>query len=279
MMCTSKKKISLRALTSVYMVVSFIVMVISGLILYIAPPGRVANWTELTILVLRKDQWQSVHTIFTFLFILVGGLHIYYNWKPILTYFRTKMQSGFKLRKELLLSSVFAVVVFSLVLANVPLFKTVMDLGEKFSDSWSDDSSEPPVPHAEEMTLSEFANIVSTDVNAMIKKLQDNGILNVSENSVIKSLAEENNITPQQIYDKINADKQSVGEIQLQSGIGYGRKTIPELCEVLQITQESALANLSKYNLSIDLSKKVKDIASDNDILPIELVKMIQSEY
>jgi len=278
-MNSNKKKFSLRAFISTYMVFSFLILAFSGIILYIAPPGRIAHWTELTILGFTKDQWQAIHTIFTFLFIIAGSFHIYYNWKPIMAYFRTKMKEKFKLRKELIFSALFSVIVFSLVVSNVPPFKTVMDLGEDFSDSWSDEESEPPVPHAEEMTLTEFAQLTNADVNTIIENLKNNGIAYATENSIIKDLALENNTTPQQIYRKVNSGSQSNVATHKGGKFGYGRKTLAEVCEELKITQETALANLSKYNLQIDLNKKVKEIASDNDILPIELIKMIKGEY
>jgi len=278
-MNSNKKKFTLRAFISTYMVFSFFIMMFSGIILYIAPPGRIAHWTELTIFGFTKDQWQSIHTIFTFLFIIAGSFHIYYNWKPILAYFRTKMKEQFKVRKEMILSALFSLIVFSLVLANVPPFKTVMDFGEDFSNSWSDEESEPPVPHAEEMTLIEFAQVTSTDVNEIIKNLKNNGIVNAIGNSIIKDLAVENKTTPQQIYRKVNPESQSKTTSHVAGKFGYGRKTFAEVCDELQISQEKALANASKYNLKIDLNKKLKGIASDNDILPIELIKMIKGEY
>jgi len=274
-----KKKFNWRAFLSVYMVFSFIIMVSSGLILFIAPPGRIAHWTELTILGFSKNQWQAIHTIFTFLFVIAGSLHIYYNWKPILAYFRTKMKQKIKLRKELMFSALFSLIVFSLILANVPPFKTVMDLGEEFSDSWSDEESEPPVPHAEEMTLLEFAQVTNSDVADIVKNLKSNGVLNANENSIIKALAEENNTTPQQIYSKVNSVVQTNITNHTKGKFGYGRKTIPEICEDLQITEEKALTNLSKYNIKFDFDMKLKEIAFDNDVLPIDLIKMIKGEY
>ena len=41
----AKKKLDLRALTTLTVMMSFIVIAISGTILYLSPKGRVANWT------------------------------------------------------------------------------------------------------------------------------------------------------------------------------------------------------------------------------------------
>ena len=78
-----EKKFNRRAFISLYIVISFLIMTVSGLILFLAPPGRIANWTDLTIIGLTKSQWQTLHTVFTFLFVIAAAFHIYYNWRLI----------------------------------------------------------------------------------------------------------------------------------------------------------------------------------------------------
>ena len=109
---TTKNKISWRAFTSLYITVSFIIIIISGLILYIAPPGRIAKWAHLPILGLEKDQWQALHTIFTFLFIIASGFHLYFNWKLFMSYLRDKISRSLSLQKELLLSLIVTIAIF-----------------------------------------------------------------------------------------------------------------------------------------------------------------------
>jgi hypothetical protein len=50
-----------RALTSVLMTLGFVLLAASGIVLFLSPPGRVANWTNWTILGLRKSDWGGVH--------------------------------------------------------------------------------------------------------------------------------------------------------------------------------------------------------------------------
>jgi len=273
----SNKKLSWRAFTSLYMVISFVIMVITGLILYIAPPGRIANWTELTILGLTKGQWQALHTNFTFLFIIAGGFHIYFNWKPIVYYFRTRMAQTVKIRKETVLSVIAALMVFGLILANVPPFSSVMEIGEGFKDSWADTESEPPVPHAEEMTLQEFAKVTQTPLAVIITNLEYNGIKPVKETDVISDLAGRYNLSPQQIFKKISThtNSQSAGFSQ---DSGFGRKTLSEVCENLQVPVDYALDRLARQNIKADPDLKLKDIADKNNIKPIELVAIIKGE-
>lgn len=81
-----------RSFLSVYMGFSFLIMTVTGIILYIAPPGRVAHWSNWTLAGLLKEEWQAIHTIFTFIFIAAGVLHIIFNWKPLLSYLRKKQR-------------------------------------------------------------------------------------------------------------------------------------------------------------------------------------------
>lgn len=273
-----QKKFSWRAFISLYIVLSFIVMIVTGIVLYIAPPGRIAHWVELTILGLTKEQWQALHTIFTFLFIIAGAFHIYFNWKPFKIYLRTRMQQKVKIRKELIWSAVLSFMIFGLVLADVPPFSTIIDLGEEFSDSWSDEESEPPVPHAEKMTLQEFAEVTQISLPEIISNLENNGIIPVDNTSIIGDLAEQFNLSPKQIYEKIAGNVPIKSATKLVQGSGYGRKTIAEICEILQIPIDVARENLAKKNIEAELSAKIKNIASDYDVLPIELVEIMKGE-
>ncbi|MEJ5166449.1 MAG: DUF4405 domain-containing protein, partial [Thermoanaerobaculia bacterium] len=60
---------------------SFLLMTISGLVLYFTPQGRVAYWVEWKFLGLTKDDWTNLHTVSWFLFLISSIFHIYYNWK------------------------------------------------------------------------------------------------------------------------------------------------------------------------------------------------------
>ncbi len=78
-MGTDKKKDAFywRALVTFYIVLSFLVIAASGVVLFISPPGRVANWFQWSFGGLTKANWQAVHTVFTFLFVTAAAVHIY----------------------------------------------------------------------------------------------------------------------------------------------------------------------------------------------------------
>ena len=61
-----------RAFVTLFVTLSFLLIAASGIVLYVAPPGRVAHWSVWTLGGLDKEGWQAVHTVFAFLFVLAG---------------------------------------------------------------------------------------------------------------------------------------------------------------------------------------------------------------
>lgn len=78
----------------------FVVMTATGLVLFITPPGRVAYWTDWTLLGIEKAGWNAVHIVFGPLFVLAGLLHLFFNWKPFKHYLVNKLTGHLRPRSE-----------------------------------------------------------------------------------------------------------------------------------------------------------------------------------
>ena len=81
---------NIRRLTSLTALLSFLLLLITIIVLYIVPQGRVAYWADWRLWGLTKEQWGDIHINIGLLFLLSIFLHIYYNWKPLLTYLKNK---------------------------------------------------------------------------------------------------------------------------------------------------------------------------------------------
>jgi len=270
------KKFSWRAFISLYMTFSFLIMILSGIILYLAPAGRIAKWTHIYILGLEKDQWQAIHTIFTFIFVIAGGFHLWYNWKPFVSYLRNKLQAGFTLRKELYVSTLVTVFLFVVILFNAPPFSTIMDWGEELKDSWATEETEPPVPHAESMTFGELAQTIDKPVENLISVLRAQNII-VKEEEVVKDAAGRYNLSPMQLFEKMKTTKARTADSPY-AGSGLGRKTLQEVCRTLNINLEEALNRLSLKGIKAEAQTKLKDIAAAYDKKPIDIMEMINPQ-
>jgi len=116
-----------RAFTALLMVLGFAVLAVSGVILYVAPGGRVAQEIGWTALWLDKRDWQNVHIAFGLLFLIAALFHIWMNRKPLLNYIRQRLRtrtaaSSVKIRLELLAALLLSAFLFA---ASVELFPPV----------------------------------------------------------------------------------------------------------------------------------------------------------
>ncbi len=274
------KKINWRAFTSVYMGFSAFIVIISGIILYLAPPGRVAHWSYWSLLGLTKTEWQALHTIFTFLMIFFVGLHLYYNWKPLMNYLRRKTKESFQLRTEMFIALVLTVLIFAGTYNEIPPFSTVMDFGETLTDSWSSEETEPPIPHAEQLTVGEFARLIKVPEENFINLLERNGYAVKDTSLTLEELAAEYDVTPSKFYELVN-ERQSVaptttgGSASYVQGSGFGRKKLSEIFNENNLSWEEGIDILSKSNIKVTTDDKLKNVAEDNNITPIDIIKAL----
>jgi len=269
----NNNKFHKKSFTSFITLFSFLIMTISGIFLYFAPPGRIANWSRWTFLFLTKAQWQAIHTILSLVFIIASGFHIYFNWSVLIGYIKRKMQQGINKKRELLWSSVLTVLLSVFTIAGVPPFSTIMDWGEELSNAWSNEQTEPPIPHAEAMTLEELAKLTQQPLDGILRNLNSKGIMVDSTTMVVKELAQKYHLTPNQLYEKMQIKiKNSTSTI---SGRGFGRKTVTEICQQHNIPVRLGLERLKENNIEAGADNFIRDLAQQNNKLPVELIEII----
>ena len=271
---SKNKKFKWKAFISLYITFSFIIMIISGIILYLAPPGRIAHWTHIYILGLEKESWQAIHTIFTFLFIIGGGLHVYYNWKPLMSYLKNKTIARINIRKELSVSFILTIAIFTFTLKEIPPFSSVMKLGETLTDSWSNEQTEPPAPHAESMSFVELAKVTELSADEILNRLNKSGII-ANENDIVEYVAEQNKITPVELFEKVKTDKQSKSG-RSYAGKGLGRKTLEEVCIMLNLDLTETITYLEKSGFKVNKDEAIKNIANKKGLKPVEVIELIK---
>ncbi len=142
----AKRQFHFRAFVSLFLLISALVITVTGVVLYLSPPGRIANWTGWMILGLTKTQWQGIHTVFALLFVVAVGIHTYLNWRVILSYLYDRVRGGVRRGRELALACFAIVLVFGLTLGNLPPFSMVLDLGNRLSFAWDEPESRLPIP-------------------------------------------------------------------------------------------------------------------------------------
>jgi len=274
---SASSKFHWKVFVSFYVVFSFLALAVSGIVLYVSPPGRIANWSVWRLLLLSKAQWQAVHTIVALAFLVAAGFHIYFNWKVLVAYVRSKLQAGIRMKRELVAASLTGAVILAVSITGVPPFGTVMDVGEDIKNSWSTTASEPPVPHAELMTVEKLSETVKIPAEKAVANLEQQGIKVAGPTMTVQQIANENKITPQQVYQKIQSED-AKPKVSLAEGGGWGRMNVQQVCERFNVPLDAGVARLQAAGMDAAASTAIRELATSRSKTPIDIARIIVGE-
>ena len=261
---------NLRRFTSFVMLFSFVIMSISGIVLFFVPQGKVAYWIDWKFLGLSKAQYSDIHVSFMILFLVFGAIHIYLNWSAIVNYLKDKSRKISFKKTEFLLSLFICVVFFLGALYHFQPFKAYFDFETNLKNSWIKGLDyQPPYGHAEESSLKVFCKRMSIDLDEAMEILNKKGIKVESANETLKEIAKKNNTTPMNVYIAIKMLKKS-DKSTLSYGIG--KKTMKELALEGVINFEKARKHLKEKGIEVKPDDTLKSVAEKLNTTPTVLL-------
>lgn len=290
-------KFRFRALTSVLITSAFLVLLVSGIILFAAPPGRVANWTNWALLGLRKSEWAGLHITFSALFLLAAILHLVFNWRPLVGYFRLRLGEAAGLRWEWAVALVLAIAVYAGTRANVAPFSSLIAYSESWRESWETPRQRAPIPHAELLTLQELADKAVVNMTIVSNRLDARGIKGFATNTVVRDLASQSGISAQQLFEIMTATSAASPSAKAPAagektghnagrgrgaeggGGGPGRKTLAEYCADEGLDLQATLKRLEAKGIKAGTNVTLREIAVNNGYSrPYEILDIIKGE-
>ena len=274
-MTEKQARFSWRGWTTFVITISFIVDTISGIILYVAPHGRIANWTGWTIWGLDKDAWAAIHTIFGYLLLIIAGVHLYYNWKMFMHFIWSKIRKALNLRWELITATLLCLFVFLGTLWNIPPFSTTMSVGESLKESWEESKAATPIAQGEQLSLQDFATKIQVPVDQLLDSLRSEGYEVENAEQTLEEIAEQNNTSPDKLYEAMKS-----GEVQpplptTTEGSGLGRKTLEAISAEQGLSIDEVLSRLKQKGISAQPGDKLKDVASEHEKSALEIQNII----
>jgi len=272
----------MKKITSLSLGFAFLIMAYTGVILYFVPQGKIAYWSDWHLFGLSKTQYGEIHTTSMVTFLFFGILHIYYNWKPIVSYLKDKQKKVSFTKKEFLIAfGLNFLFVFGTLYMTQP-FKGFLDLQKSIKDGWTKEYGEPPYGHAEETKLKVFCKKMGINYDEASKILTSKNILFKADESLLV-IGQNNNMSPSSVYKLISETasmKKSINTSSSKESTGIpsklGRKTLQELSNMQKIDLEKALIILKEKGLSdINPESKIKNIADELSIMPIDVYKLL----
>lgn len=261
------------------MTLGFAMMALSGVMLFLSPPGRVANWTNWTLLGLRKSDWGALHIWFGALFLVMTAVHVFFNWGPLMTYLKNRATRTLGFRAEWAVAAVICVVVFGGTRAGMPPFSSLLAWNESFKESWERPAERAPIPHAELLTLAALAQKGGVDLTAATARLTAKGVTGFTAETVVRDIADHAKLSAQQVYDIIMTAPKAAGEhVEGKAGGGLGWKTLAQFCADEGLDLAAARARLTAKGLKFEDAQTLRELATANGQKPYELVDILRAK-
>ncbi len=269
---------------------SFLGMCVTGIILFVVPPGRIANWTGWTIFGLTKHQWIGLHIWLSAVFMAAALLHIYLNWRPMVSYLKNRTSHSFAFRTEWISAMLICGVVTIGTLAGITPFSSLLVWNEAIKHRWDDSGRRAPVAHAELLTLAELAEQVDgVDLEKIMANLIARGIQVESPERVVGDLAVVYDMTPHQLYTIAvgetntgraggsGAGRHGQGSGQEHgAGQGIGRMTLKQYCAENGLDLNVAMEKLNQAGLEPAAEMTIRGIADAAGIHPSEVRGLLE---
>lgn len=278
------KKFNTRSFVTLMTFGSFLLMAITGIVLYLVPQGRVAYWVDWKLLNLTKTDWGNIHIIAGLVFGLAGLFHLYNNWRVFMNYLTRKVSSSFKYKKELSLASVLTLFLLAGSIYPVPPLNYILDFSEYLKQEWvTSKEYEPPFGHAEDVSLKVLANKTEIELAPAVAALKAHGIFFISDGEKVKDIAKANNTTPMDMFVIMKQFQRKSAVISYNpelveekfAGTGIGWKQLGDALEETGIDPVTAQIRLASNNLQVQPDEIIKDAASRYHRDPLDLMKVI----
>lgn len=276
-----------RALTSLLVALGFFVLLVSGGVLFLAPPGRVANWTQWQILGLTKHGWGDLHIAFGAVFLVAAFVHLIFNGRPMLRHLGARMSGRGGLRIEWVVALLIGAGVFAATRAQVPPVSTLLAWSERLRGGWEESRERAPIPHAELLTLDELASQAGVAPEEALRRLEGSGATQITGGMRVQAIADAARLTPAQVYDRIRTPAETgAGDRKSQhsaggpgAGGGPGWKTLARYCDDEGLDLAGVKARLAARGIRFTEDQTLREIAVGNGYArPYELLEVVRQK-
>ena len=270
---SEKKKIfQFRAFVSLLTAFSFIAAVLTGTVMFITPPGRVANWSGWTWWGFSKHEWSALHIWFALLFAVSCLFHIWFNFKPIVQYLKITSSKAYRFRFEWAAALAVCVIVFVGTQYRLKPFSSLIEYQDKIKYGWEDREPAGPEAHAELWTLKKLSQELEISEEVIRSRFSAEGIEPASFEITLEELSEQTGRTPNELYVIAAGGTKQQGR---GSGGGFGQMTLREVCLEYGIEVESAVESLRQEGITAQADQTLRQIADQNGIHPSQIRQIL----
>jgi len=263
----------LKKITSLVMLWAMIVMTFTGIVLFITPPGRVANWANWELLGITKELYGQLHSTFMVLFVMATILHLYYNWRPLTSYMKNQAKNLIIFTKEMIVATIITLVFIVGTVYEVAPFSSFLHFGEDIKESWEKDYGTAPYSHAELSSLKSFCKKLNYDLEKSQSILKQNNI-SFEVTQSLSTIAKNNHESPQFIYELLKTHFEKDGQKSIELS-GLGKKKIKDVAQTLGISPDEFIAKLKTVGIEANANDKFKEAVEKHDKSPLDVMTQL----
>lgn len=276
---------SIRKITSLVAALAFLVMMLTSIILYIVPQGRIAYWAGWELWGLSKTQWGDLHINTGVLFFIALGLHTYYNWGAIAKYLKNPSKQLTIFTKEFNVALVLTLTFIAGTLFQVQPFSGIINVSEGIKDNAAIKYGEPPWGHAELSSLKGFTSKSGLDLDKSISLLSAAGIQVSDTKQSLLTISKANHTTPQVIFDTIKPATLpepltatiQTGTLPPRSPNGFGKMSIEDFATKYGVKPGKIIQLLETEEIKATKEMTMKQVAAKAGTIPSELYEIFKA--
>jgi len=209
-----------RAMVSFVLTFAFVVMAVSGIVLYLAPKGRDAHMLRWQYLRWDLQEWVNVHIASCVFFLVLGLVHVYYNWRVLRGYLYSKARRDINLWKELLVAMALTSVVLAGAIRGWPPMSTVT----LWRQEWKHRLSAPGPRHlqgrVEEARLADMARRIGVPPDELLEYLRKEGHRAADAERPLGALATGNGVSSVALFASLVKQYPELGQSPGRGGFG-----------------------------------------------------------
>ena len=195
-----RPRFELRKFVSFSSFLTFTLLALSGLTMFLRPEGSIARWTGWEIFWLNKKGWEAVHVALSALFVILATTHIVLNRKALWKYLKDRVAGTFRFGREM--AGAGALVLAVLITAVFLWWPAsgLMSLRSSVKEGKGILDVAPPVLDADMLPLTEIAKIAGVAAPSIVHGLRGLGYQVEGPDDTLEKIAKERGTTPEKLY-------------------------------------------------------------------------------
>ncbi|MHC1791616.1 DUF4405 domain-containing protein [Solidesulfovibrio sp.] len=272
----------LKKIVTMVLFFSLFFMLLTALVMYIAPPTRVASWSDWSFLGLSRQAWDGAHLALGLLFVAAGVTHLLLHIDELLDHLRDDDGVVVVFTKPFLLGLGLTVAVFAGALAGLPPVGQLVALSGSIKERTVETYGEPPYSLAERSPLADFARRMGMDAEKALSLLRLRNIKAESADLTLAEIARQNRVAPGGVFEALKMVMEPSGGgsagLPKEPPPGLGRRKLSDISEEYGLDMAQVLSRLSGAGFKAQPAWTLTETAKANNMLPIVIYEAMRLE-